>query len=113
MANTKIAKVRVSRGLEANLPFGYEEGRLYLTKDTHKLFAGQGLSLPLVQVGVALGGLTVRGAWVISTAYDAGDVVTYSGLVYLALQDSTGAQPDTSPTDWDAVTFPEQKVRKV
>jgi len=56
---TKIAKIRVSRGTEANLPFGYEIGRLYLTTDTHKLFAGQGLNLPLVEVAGGGGGQPV------------------------------------------------------
>jgi hypothetical protein len=63
VANTKIAKVLISRGLKADLPASYELGRLYLTTDTHELFVGQGLSNPLLRVGVSLRGLIVRGAW--------------------------------------------------
>jgi len=39
--------------------------------------------------------------WAIGTAYTTGDIVRYSGVVYTALQATTGDQPDVSPASWD------------
>lgn len=39
-------------------------------------------------------------AWLVGTAYSAGELVTYGGLVYVCLQSSTGNIPSSSPTYW-------------
>jgi hypothetical protein len=52
---TKRVKIIVDRGLEADKPLVFELGRLYITTDTHRLFAGQGLTLPMVEIGGAAG----------------------------------------------------------
>lgn len=41
------------------------------------------------------------GAWVIGTTYPTGAVVTYDGTHYIALRETVGDQPDTSPSDWE------------
>ena len=43
-------------------------------------------------------------AWVNVTAYTAGDSAEFGGINYIALQDTTGAQPDLFPTIWYAWT---------
>lgn len=45
-----------------------------------------------------------RGAWSSGTAYATGDVVTYSGLMYFALQADTNHQPNISAAYWSLVT---------
>ena len=46
-------------------------------------------------------GLSNKGTWDVATQYLIGEVVVYSTNSYRAKQDSLGAQPDTSPSDWD------------
>lgn len=41
-----------------------------------------------------------RGAWSSSTAYVTGDLVARSGASYIAIGDSTNADPDVSPGSW-------------
>lgn len=42
--------------------------------------------------------------WNILTAYVIGNQVRFEGIVYEALTNHTGSQPDTSPTDWKTVS---------
>src|SRR2546422_644522 len=98
---TKIAKIRVSRGLETDLPFGWVTGRLYVTSDTRKIFAGQGINLPLVEVGGSA--ISFRGTWLVGSTYVTNDFVTFNNSLYIALQNSTGSQPDLSPSDWELI----------
>jgi hypothetical protein len=42
-------------------------------------------------------------AWASGTAYVTGNYVTYNNAYYQAIANSTGAEPDTSPTSWEAV----------
>jgi Collagen triple helix repeat (20 copies) len=58
----------------------------------------QGVTGPAGPAGAV--GVTYRGAWSTSTAYHANDVVAYAGTTYLATVNSTGSEPDTSPTVW-------------
>jgi hypothetical protein len=44
--------------------------------------------------------LQFRGVWSAQTTYDENDVARFSGAFYVALQASTGSQPDTAPLDW-------------
>jgi hypothetical protein len=44
-----------------------------------------------------------RGAWTINTPYDKGDTVTYAGVAYMAVADSTGERPDTHLAIWAPV----------
>lgn len=106
MAGTKIAKILIDRGTEANLPFGFALGRLYLTTDTHKLFAGQGLSSPLVQITGNNAGLNFRGAWTSLATYLVNDLVTFDNTLYIALGSSTNEEPDLFPAAWDVVISP-------
>ena len=53
-----------------------------------------------VSAGTAPVSATV--AWNPATAYTTGQAVTWLGVVYTALAGTTGAQPDTSPSDWQA-----------
>lgn len=45
-------------------------------------------------------GLVYRNVWSASTAYNAGDVVTYANASYVALEGSLGQQPDMFGTAW-------------
>src|SRR6266851_3351542 len=49
MSDTFIIKPR--RPLEANLPAHADEGELIITRDTHKIFTGEGPNAPLAQCG--------------------------------------------------------------
>jgi hypothetical protein len=50
-------------------------------------------------------GFNPRGEWVSATAYNANDIVTKSGVAYLAMQASTGVDPGLIPTtSYSAVT---------
>jgi hypothetical protein len=62
MSSTKVSKILIARGLEANVPTGWEIGRLYLATDTGHIFFGQGASLPLGQVGATGGSGTTPDA---------------------------------------------------
>lgn len=103
MGITKRAKIIVDRGLEADLPFGFEIGRMYITTDTHKIFAGQGLSQPLVQLTGNNAGLNFRGAWNSLVNYNANDLVTFNNSLFIALNANINEQPDLFPADWDLV----------
>lgn len=53
------AKLRVHRGLRANLPTppnSFEPGRVYFCLDTGEMFVGSGLTNPMIQVVTATGG---------------------------------------------------------
>jgi hypothetical protein len=39
-------------------------------------------------------------AWLVGTAYTVGQLVTYGGQVYVALDSTTGNIPSSSPTKW-------------
>lgn len=43
--------------------------------------------------------------WAIGTPYAKDKLVKYSGLIYIALRDTTGDQPDTSSDDWKQTTI--------
>jgi hypothetical protein len=103
VGNTKRVKIIVDRGLEANLPFGFEPGRLYVCEDTRKIFAGQGVSLPLVLVGTGQTGLNFRGAWSNVTTYNTNDLVTFGNALYIALNLNSNEQPDLFPADWEVI----------
>lgn len=103
MGTTKRAKIIVDRGLEADLPFGFEIGRMYITTDSHKIFAGQGLSNPLVQLTGNNAGLLFRGAWSNVLNYNPNDLVTFDNSLFIALHASINEQPDLFPADWDLV----------
>jgi hypothetical protein len=45
-------------------------------------------------------GINFLGNWSDSTAYKIGDSVSYGGVTYIALADSTNAEPDTTPVKW-------------
>ena len=59
--------------------------------------------------GLMVEGLNFLGDWSNTTPYRIGDAVAYGAIVYIALQDGTGHEPDTSPTYWarfsDSVSF--------
>lgn len=44
------------------------------------------------------------GDWDIAATFAKRDLVRYSGVLYAALTSSTSAQPDTSPSEWVALT---------
>lgn len=46
------------------------------------------------------GNMKYRGLYVSATAYAVNDVVTFGSQTYLALQASTGSEPDTSTANW-------------
>jgi hypothetical protein len=48
-----------------------------------------------------LEGFNFRGDWLIGTAYELSDLVTYGGKVYLAKRDTVGDNPATSGADWE------------
>jgi hypothetical protein len=100
---TKKAKIIVDRGPESALPFGFEIGRMYITTDTHKIYAGQGLTMPLVQLTGNNAGLNFRGPWSSLTNYSPNDLVTFSNTLYIALNASLNEQPDLFPSNWDVV----------
>jgi len=49
-----------------------------------------------VPMGDEIGGL----AWKSTTTYLSGVVTTYGHKIYMAIKDTTGMQPDVSPSDW-------------
>ena len=49
-------------------------------------------------------GLVFEDSWVLGTAYQKGDIVTYGGYSYVATQDNSSIQPNTNDTIWDIVT---------
>jgi hypothetical protein len=100
---TKRVKIIVDRGLEANLPFGFEPGRLYVCEDTRKIFAGQGVSLPLVLVGTGQTGLNFRGAWSGLPTYNTNDLVTFNNALYICLNLNSNERPDLFPADWEVI----------
>ena len=107
LGTTKVAKIRIDRGPEAQLPFGFELGRLYLTTDTHVLYAGQGVSAPMIAITGNNVPLTFVGIWSDVVGYVTADLAIYNGALYAALQNSTDQEPDTSPTYWqEIVTTP-------
>ncbi len=48
------------------------------------------------------GNVVYRGTWTSAAAYEINDLVTYSGLWYIAIATSTNATPSTSPLFWGA-----------
>jgi hypothetical protein len=42
-----------------------------------------------------------RGEWTTCGNYNAGDITTWKGKVYKALQQSAGREPDKNPTYWE------------
>ena len=54
--------------------------------------------IPLIHIRVREG--ATAPAWDSGTAYTAGQVVNYSSTPYVAIDGSTGARPDISPTQW-------------
>jgi len=49
-------------------------------------------------------GLEFEDSWLITTRYQAGDVVTYGGYSYIAITNNVGKIPTSNPTDWDLFT---------
>ena len=49
-------------------------------------------------------GLEFEDSWLITTRYQAGDVVTYGGYSYVAITNNVGKIPTNEPTDWDLFT---------
>ena len=47
-----------------------------------------------------------RAAWVSTTAYGAGAVVTYNGASYFCLVGNTNVNPSSSATDWAILVAP-------
>ncbi len=57
---------------------------------------------------------TNQGEWSDVTAYVIDDVVLYSSVYYIAIQDGTNQQPDLSPLYWLALTgLPVSDVREI
>lgn len=54
----------------------------------------------LAQVVVTPVGISFEGDWAIGTPYSVGDWVGYDGDSYVALDSTTGNQPDVSPLHW-------------
>ncbi|WP_048764732.1 carbohydrate-binding protein [Acinetobacter sp. 243_ASPC] len=52
-------------------------------------------------ISFALDGIS---AWVLTTTYLTGDVISYNSRLYQALRDNDGRQPDTSPIYWGEVS---------
>ncbi|MDE3106154.1 MAG: collagen-like protein [Acidobacteriota bacterium] len=48
-------------------------------------------------------GINYRGAWSSLAGYVLNDAVSYNGATYLAVQGSTGSQPDQSPAAWSVL----------
>lgn len=46
-------------------------------------------------------GFTWRGPWNIGTTYAVNELVSFAGSSWIAIDDTTGDQPDTSPTKWE------------
>ena len=89
MGITKKVRIIVDRGLEADLPQppkAFVPGRIYITTDTHKIFHGQGLNLPMVDI-TGGGGSSGETVSLIAgqniNAYQA-VVVRGDGLAYIA-----------------------------
>jgi len=83
MAIAKRVKIIVDRGLEANLPFGFEQGRLYVTTDTNKIYGGTGINTPLVLLGSSSVGVVTLLAGQNINAYQA-VAVHGDGQAYVA-----------------------------
>ena len=58
----------------------------------------QGVAGPAGAPGAV--GVRYRGAWAFGAAYLTNDVAGYGGTTYLATANSSGAEPDVSPTMW-------------
>jgi hypothetical protein len=71
MTDTFIIKPR--RPLEANLPAHAVEGELIITRDTHKIFTGEGPNAPLAQCG---GGTDDDSSFTTKTYVDTQDAAT-------------------------------------
>lgn len=101
-----ITKIRIARGLKANLPVApnsFEPGRPYFCTDTHELFVGTGLSTPMAPVVGVSSGLTFVGTWSITANYDFNNLVFFQNALWLCLATNVGQQPDISPTFWELV----------
>ena len=48
--------------------------------------------------------LEFEDSWNATTGYQPGDFVTYGGYTYVAITNSLGARPTSSPNDWDLFT---------
>ena len=49
-------------------------------------------------------GLNFEDTWTTGTPYQKGDIVTYGGYSYVAVQDNSSVQPNTNATIWEVVT---------
>jgi uncharacterized phage protein gp47/JayE len=110
-------------GLEITGGSGTFQTLLPTTQDETSVFRVErhGAFYCFVRVGgtaIALGTADVKeGSWVklrnvtapqwsVSTAYVAGDRVTFSGLIYTSLTSNTGSIPADEPTDWQLTQIP-------
>jgi microcystin-dependent protein len=60
----------------------------------------QGIQGPQGLQGPPGPGVVWRNDWSASTAYTAGDMVVYSGIVYTALHPNQNSEPDLNPQNW-------------
>ena len=71
------------------------------------------------QQGISGTGLSYRGEWVVSNSYSINDAVTYSGVLWMAVQPSQGVEPTQSSSAWKIVmslqttTYPIQSNQPV
>jgi hypothetical protein len=54
-------------------------------------------------IGAIVADITEADAWEASKTYPTGDFIRHGGKLYLALRESTGAEPGVSPEDWQPV----------
>ncbi len=54
----------------------------------------------IVEVGAGIGNERGGTAWLNSTAYLMGDIISYSDVAYVSLIGNTNSQPDTNPVEW-------------
>ena len=63
-----------------------------------------GSTIDTSKFNVFVSGLEFEDSYNSATAYQAGDVVTYGGYNYVAVQQSTGQTPYNNATYWEVLT---------